>query len=70
MPSVIRSTIESTVDNVVKDIKIQMDENLELMIRGTDDEHKEKILADPRLLPTKPISLVQSMDFVHHVSSR
>ena len=47
MPSVIRSTIESTVDNVVKDIKIQMDENLELMIRGTDDEHKEKILADP-----------------------
>ena len=31
MPSVIRSTIESTVDNVVKDIKIQMDENLELI---------------------------------------
>ena len=47
MPSVIRSTIESTVDNVVKDIKIQMDENLELMIRGTDDEQKKKILADP-----------------------
>ena len=47
MPSVIRSTIESTVNNVVKDIKIQMDENLELMIRGTDEEQKSKILADP-----------------------
>eukprot|EP00944_MAST-04C_sp_MAST-4C-sp1_P002133 g2133.t1 len=47
MPIVIRSTIESTVNNVIKDIKIQMDENLELMISGTDEEQEKKILADP-----------------------
>ena len=47
MPNVIRTTIKATVDDVVKDIKIQMDENLELMIKGTDEEYKKKILANP-----------------------
>jgi hypothetical protein len=47
MPNIIRSTIKSTVDDVVKDIKIQMDENLELMIKGTEEEYKQKILANP-----------------------
>ncbi len=47
MPNAIRTTIKATIDDVVKDIKIQMDENLELMIKGTDEEYKKKILANP-----------------------
>ena len=47
MPDVIRSTIKSTVDDVVEDIKIQLDENLELVIQGTDEHVKERILEEP-----------------------
>ena len=53
MPIAIRSTIESTVNNVIKDIKIQMDENLVLMISGTDEEPvflpTHQTVADPTL---------------------
>ena len=46
MPNVIRQSIQSTVKDVMKDVKIQMKEALDLAIMDTDVHVKDRIMVD------------------------